>query len=147
MDLAIGAKRVFVMMSLFAKDGTPKLVPTCTYPLTGVGCVDRVYTDVATFEVHPGGVVVTDTYGMSYAGWRTGSTYPSSAPRGLNRGRPPVQPTMRRLKAGRRNRPCKWTGIADAGAFVPRLVPSATVRSRSPGLRSHGTKTAERGRS
>ena len=66
MDLAIGAKRVFVMMGLFAKDGTPKLVPTCTYPLTGVGCVDRVYTDVATFEVHPGGVVVTDTYGMSY---------------------------------------------------------------------------------
>src|SRR6476660_5135670 len=53
MDLAIGAKRVFVMMTLFAKDGSPKLVPACTYPLTGGGCVDRVYTDVATFRVGP----------------------------------------------------------------------------------------------
>ena len=44
MDLAIGAKSVFVMMNLFAKDGTAKLVPECTYPLTGVRCVSRVYT-------------------------------------------------------------------------------------------------------
>ena len=51
MDLAIGAKQVFVLMTLFAKDGTPKLVPECTYPLTGVGCVSRVYTDLAVFEV------------------------------------------------------------------------------------------------
>jgi 3-oxoadipate CoA-transferase beta subunit len=47
MDLAIGAKAVFVMMSLFGKDGRPKLVPQCTYPLTGLGCVTRVYTDHA----------------------------------------------------------------------------------------------------
>lgn len=66
MDLAIGAKRVFVMMTLFAKDGTPKLVPSCTYPLTGVGCVDRVYTDVAVFQVGQGGVKVLDTFGISY---------------------------------------------------------------------------------
>jgi 3-oxoadipate CoA-transferase beta subunit len=66
MDLAIGAKRVFVMMTLFAKDGTPKLVPSCTYPLTGVGCVDRVYTDVAVFQVGPSGVMVLDTFGVSY---------------------------------------------------------------------------------
>src|SRR3954466_8312207 len=51
MDLAIGAKRVWVMMTLFDKQGAPKLVPRCTYPLTGVGCIDRVYTDLGTFEL------------------------------------------------------------------------------------------------
>jgi 3-oxoadipate CoA-transferase beta subunit len=66
MDLATGAKRVFVMMTLLAKDGTPKLVPECTYPLTGVGCVDRVYTDLATFEITSEGVRVLATFGMSY---------------------------------------------------------------------------------
>ena len=66
MDLAIGAKKVFVMMTLFAKDGTPKLVPSCTYPLTGVGCVDRVYTDVATFQLGPDGVTVLETFGTTY---------------------------------------------------------------------------------
>ncbi|HYO41275.1 MAG TPA: 3-oxoacid CoA-transferase subunit B [Nocardioidaceae bacterium] len=67
MDLAIGARSVVVMMTLFAKDGSPKLVSRCSYPLTGVGCVQRVYTDVATFRLSEGAVVVTDTYGMSYA--------------------------------------------------------------------------------
>jgi 3-oxoadipate CoA-transferase beta subunit len=66
MDLAIGARSVYVMMSLFAKDGTPKLVPECTYPLTGVGCVSRVYTDVAVFEVGGDEVVVVETFGTSY---------------------------------------------------------------------------------
>ncbi len=66
MDLAIGAKQVFVMMTLFAKDGTPKLVPECTYPLTGVGCVDRLYTDLATFDLGPNGPVVTETFGITF---------------------------------------------------------------------------------
>src|SRR3954465_8882907 len=66
MDLAIGAKSVFVMMTLFAKDGSPKLVPACTYPLTGVGCVSRVYTDVAVFEVGGESIVVVETFGTSY---------------------------------------------------------------------------------
>ncbi|WP_040795805.1 3-oxoacid CoA-transferase subunit B [Nocardia higoensis] len=65
MDLAIGAKQVFVMMTLFAKDGTAKLVPACTYPLTGVGCVSRVYTDHAVFDIEPGGVVVRETFGIT----------------------------------------------------------------------------------
>ena len=66
MDLAIGAKSVFVMMTLFTRDGAPKLVPWCTYPLTGVGCVDRVYTDVAIFDLTQGGVTVRETFGTSY---------------------------------------------------------------------------------
>jgi 3-oxoadipate CoA-transferase beta subunit len=65
MDLAIGAKQVLVMMTLFAKDGSPKLVPECTYPLTGVGCVDRVYTDHAVFEITPDGVRIRETFGTS----------------------------------------------------------------------------------
>ncbi|WP_405863685.1 3-oxoacid CoA-transferase subunit B [Streptomyces sp. NBC_00005] len=66
MDLAIGAKKVFVMMTLFAKDGSPKLVPECSYPLTGLGCVDRVYTDLATFRVGPEGATVLETFGITY---------------------------------------------------------------------------------
>ena len=66
MDLATGAKSVFVMMTLLAKDNTPKLVPECTYPLTGVGCVDRVYTDLATFQITDGTVRVTAVYGTTY---------------------------------------------------------------------------------
>jgi 3-oxoadipate CoA-transferase beta subunit len=65
MDLAIGAKDVYVMMTLFAKDGTPKLVPACTYPLTGVGCVSRVYTDRAVFDITPDGVHVLETHGVT----------------------------------------------------------------------------------
>jgi 3-oxoadipate CoA-transferase beta subunit len=65
MDLATGAKDVYVMMTLFAKDGSPKLVPRCTYPLTGVGCVSRVYTDHAVFLLTPDGVVVRETYGVT----------------------------------------------------------------------------------
>jgi 3-oxoadipate CoA-transferase beta subunit len=67
MDLAIGARAVFVMMPLFARDGSPKLVPTCTYPLTGLACVSRVYTDHAVFTVDGDGVRVRETYGMSLA--------------------------------------------------------------------------------
>ena len=65
MDLAIGAKDVFVMMNLFAMDGSPKLVPTRTYPLTGLACVSRAYTEVATFLVGPDGVTVVETFGTS----------------------------------------------------------------------------------
>jgi 3-oxoadipate CoA-transferase beta subunit len=65
MDLAIGAKRIFVTMTLFAKDGSPKLVPACTYPLTGLGCVDRVYTDLAVFDLVDGEVFVGKLFGPS----------------------------------------------------------------------------------
>jgi 3-oxoadipate CoA-transferase beta subunit len=61
MDLAIGAKRVYVMMELQTKSGESKLVRECTYPLTGVACVTRVYTDVATIDITPEGPRVVDT--------------------------------------------------------------------------------------
>jgi 3-oxoadipate CoA-transferase beta subunit len=67
MDLAIGAKQVFVLMTLFSKDGSPKLVPECTYPLTGVARVSRVYTDYGVFVLTDHGVVARETYGMSRA--------------------------------------------------------------------------------
>lgn len=66
MDLATGAKSVFVMMTLLTKDGQPKLVPECTYPLTGVRCVDRVYTEVATFDITDEGVKVRALYGPTF---------------------------------------------------------------------------------
>jgi 3-oxoadipate CoA-transferase beta subunit len=65
MDLATGAKSVYVMMNLFAKDGAAKLVPKCTYPLTGLACVRRVYTDYAIFEIDESGVRVRETFGIS----------------------------------------------------------------------------------
>jgi 3-oxoadipate CoA-transferase beta subunit len=65
MDLATGARAVYVIMTLFAKDGTPKLVPACTYPLTGRGCVTRLYTDLAVFAIGPDGVRVEETYGVA----------------------------------------------------------------------------------
>ena len=68
MDLAIGAKNVFVMMNLFAKDGVAKLVPQCTYPLTGLRCVGRVYTDYAIFDINSeNGVRVRETFGIGMA--------------------------------------------------------------------------------
>ena len=62
MDLAIGAKEVYVMTDLLTKDGQSKLVETCSYPLTGVGCVTRVYTDRAVLDVTPGGFSVRELF-------------------------------------------------------------------------------------
>jgi 3-oxoadipate CoA-transferase, beta subunit len=66
MDLALGAKETFVMMKLLRRDGSSKLVRDCTYPLTGVGCVTRVYTDLAVFGIRSGGVGVRDLFGISF---------------------------------------------------------------------------------
>ncbi|MCU1020697.1 3-oxoacid CoA-transferase subunit B [Stenotrophomonas maltophilia] len=60
MDLAIGAKQVFVMMDLFTKKGESKLVTECSYPLTGLRCVSRVYTDVAVFDLGADGATVLE---------------------------------------------------------------------------------------
>jgi 3-oxoadipate CoA-transferase beta subunit len=60
MDLAVGAKQTWVMMDLQTKQGQSKLVQACSYPLTGIGCVKRVYTDLATLACTPQGLVVID---------------------------------------------------------------------------------------
>lgn len=65
MDLAVGARTVFVMMTLFDKWGNSKLVEECSYPLTGRGCVDRLYTDRAVIDLGPDGAVVLETYGYT----------------------------------------------------------------------------------
>lgn len=60
MDLAAGAKETWVMMDLLTKKGESKLVSACTYPLTGVGCVSRIYSDLATLICSPEGLKLVD---------------------------------------------------------------------------------------
>ena len=65
MDLAIGAKETWVMMTLFARDGSCKIVDELTYPATGVECVTRVYTPEAVFVLAGGDIAVRETHGLS----------------------------------------------------------------------------------
>ena len=68
MDLAIGAKETWVMMDLLTKQDQSKVVQQCTYPLTAIGCVKRIYTDLATLACTPAGLRLIDTVdGLSHA--------------------------------------------------------------------------------
>ena len=68
MDLAIGAKQTWVMMDLLTRQGQSKVVAQCTYPLTGIGCVKRIYTDLATLECTPQGLKLIDMVpGLAHA--------------------------------------------------------------------------------
>ena len=68
MDLAVGARQTWVMMDLQTKQGESKIVARCTYPLTGIACVKRIYTDLATLECTPQGLKLVDTVdGLSRA--------------------------------------------------------------------------------
>lgn len=80
MDLAIGAKQTFVMMDLFTKDGTSKLVEACTYPITGLACVSRIYSDVGVFDIGPDGASVVELVdGLSIDELRTMTSVPLRA--------------------------------------------------------------------
>jgi len=63
MDLAVGAKQVFVMMEHLTREGASKIVETCSYPLTGIACVNRIYTDLAVLDVTPQGLRVREICG------------------------------------------------------------------------------------
>jgi 3-oxoacid CoA-transferase subunit B len=61
MDLASGARRILVMTTHTTKEGEPKLVETCNYPLTAKGCVNRIISEIAVIDVTPGGFVLVET--------------------------------------------------------------------------------------
>jgi 3-oxoadipate CoA-transferase beta subunit len=81
MDLAMGAKKVLVMMEHLTKKGESKIVERCTYPLTGIGCVARIFTDLAVLDVTPRGLAVVDAVeGLSFEELQRLSGVPLIAP-------------------------------------------------------------------
>jgi len=84
MDLAIGARRVLVMMEHLTRQGRSKIVERCTYPLTALGCVDRIYTDLAVIDVMPEGLQVRELVaGLSFDELQRLTDAPLLAPLGL----------------------------------------------------------------
>ena len=68
MDLAIGAKQTWVMMDLLTKKGESKVVAQCSYPITGIACVKRIYSELATLECTPNGLKLIDMVdGLTHA--------------------------------------------------------------------------------
>ncbi|MGJ7918503.1 CoA transferase subunit B [Massilia sp. LXY-6] len=85
MDLAIGAKQVFVMMEHQTKTGESKVVAQCSYPLTGIACVSRIYTDLAVLDVTPQGLRVREMApGLTLADLQAVTAAPLLAPQSAN---------------------------------------------------------------
>lgn len=83
MDLAAGAKAVFVMMEHLTRDGGSKIVPRCTYPVTAVRCVSRIYTDLAVIDVTADGLrVVALVPGVDMEALQACTDVPLLAPAG-----------------------------------------------------------------
>ena len=84
MDLAVGARQVWVLMTHTDKSGRPKVVAECTYPLTAARCVDRVYTNLAVLQVEEEGLVAIDLApGVDLAALRARTEAPVSAAPGI----------------------------------------------------------------
>ena len=84
MDLAIGAKRVYVMMEHLTKKGESKIVPQCTYPVTGIACVSRIVTDLAIIDVTPDGLAVVEIVdGLPFDELQRLTGVPLTAPRAV----------------------------------------------------------------
>jgi 3-oxoadipate CoA-transferase beta subunit len=76
MDLVAGVKSVYVITQHCTKEGEPKLVDRCTFPLTGLGVIDRVYTDLAVIDITPDGfklVELSPGVDFDYVQQRTGA--------------------------------------------------------------------------
>jgi len=81
MDLALGAKKVFVMMDHQTKSGESKIVRLCSYPLTGMSCVNRIYTDLAVLDVTPNGLRVAEMApGLTFEELQAATSAPLLAP-------------------------------------------------------------------
>jgi len=65
MDLAVGAKRLFVIMRHSTRDNDPKILQRCTFPLTGTGVVSRIFTDLAVLDVTPEGLQIIELFGSN----------------------------------------------------------------------------------
>ena len=90
MDLAIGAKRVLVMMDHQTKGGESKIVARCSYPLTGVKCVNRIYTDLAVIDVTPDGLSVVEIVdGLAFDELERITGVPLARPSGASPGNAP----------------------------------------------------------
>jgi 3-oxoadipate CoA-transferase, beta subunit len=77
MDLATGARQTWVMMEHVTKNGAPKIVPRCTYPITGLGCVRRLYTDLAVLDITATGIVVREmAEGLDFAALQACTSVP-----------------------------------------------------------------------